>query len=264
MATSIAENDLTKFRKLVDQYNANITLYFIDPQYFNGLPTKTHLPIPTYFRFLLPTLVSARKILYLDADILCLRSIQPLIDLDLNGKILAAVSDKNEFAVKRITALHLSQYFNAGVLYLDREEWDSEGISDRAISMLLESPEKFYALDQDALNIIADGRTKFLEKRWNYILNHHLPTDIITAQNEAVFLHIAGHIKPWSTVSRDNHLQEIYYRYEQQSPWAGLPPQEPTNHSDMRCYSRLLWQENHYYSSITWYARYMRAKLQYK
>ena len=65
----IMANDLTtttkaKFNELAKIYNTNIIIYELDISKLSSLPTQTHLPISTYFRFILPLILKDIDKLY--------------------------------------------------------------------------------------------------------------------------------------------------------------------------------------------------------
>lgn len=96
-----------KYNLLAKDYLIDIYIYEIDPKELSNLPTQTHLPIATYFRFLLPLIIKDIDILYyIDADILCLQNTSELFNTPLNNYIIGAVSDipkMNKNVIKLLT-----------------------------------------------------------------------------------------------------------------------------------------------------------------
>jgi len=254
-ANSIEKIDINRLELLSNHYHINIILYLIDEAPFKGLPTQRYLPIPTYFRFILPKVVKAKRVLYLDSDMICVKSIRHLEELDFEGNITATVSDISTTALRRSKALQTSRYFNAGFLLIDIQKWNDNNISERALEMLFRTPDYFVFLDQDALNILLDGKSKFIEKNWNYIITEKTRDN----SHNAILLHYAANPKPW-TVLYDKSIQNSYFCYEERSPWKDLPLQLPIHYHDMRRYSGKLWRERDYKGSITWLTKYIAQK----
>jgi lipopolysaccharide biosynthesis glycosyltransferase len=254
-ANSIETIDVNRLELLSKQYYIDIILYLIDDKPFGGLPTKRYLPIPTYFRFILPKVVNADRVLYLDSDIVCLKSIMPLVELDLEDNITATVTDIRYTATTRSKALHTARYFNAGVLLIDVKKWNNNKISEQALEMLFETPDHFDFLDQDALNVLLDGKSKFLSKNWNYIFSEKTRN----GSHDAILLHFAANPKPW-TALYDQQIKSAYFDYEKISPWDGLPLLLPNHYHDMRPYSKKLWREGKYKESMIWFAKYVKNK----
>ncbi|HEY3378389.1 MAG TPA: glycosyltransferase [Armatimonadota bacterium] len=257
MTIALNEEEISQLRAIAAGYRVNIHIYFLNLAFFAGLPTKRDLPIPTYFRFVLPTLVEAQTVLYLDSDIICINSVQPLFEASLGEHVLAAVPDAERTATRRMAALHLSTYFNAGVLLINIANWRREQVSRHALSLLFEMPNQLTYLDQDALNIVLEGKTTVLDNKWNYFVSEQTNEAVI---HQACLLHFAAHPKPWTVAFGNTPIQQRYLDYEQRSPWAGVPLQQPRTFHAMRLYAEKLWQKRNYRESIAWYLRYVHRK----
>ena len=74
MANDLTTTTKAKFDELAKLYSTNIFIYELDTSKLSSLPTQTHLPISTYFRFILPLILKdIDKLYYVDADIICLQ-----------------------------------------------------------------------------------------------------------------------------------------------------------------------------------------------
>ena len=116
---SLSDESREKLRALAGIHaNIEISAYLVEPSYFADLPSRMRYPAQIYYRLLGPYLEPGLdRLLYLDADILCLRSLQPLLDLDLAANTAAAVPDLEETNDYRTKLLSLKpgSYFNSGV-----------------------------------------------------------------------------------------------------------------------------------------------------
>lgn len=69
-------------RRIIKQFaienDININIYIIDETIFNDLPTTSYITKAMYNRFLIPLILKdvTDRVLYLDADIVCLNSIK--------------------------------------------------------------------------------------------------------------------------------------------------------------------------------------------
>lgn len=145
----------------------------VDMTSFNEFGTLSHISSMTYARFLLPSIFpdNVTKILYLDADLLVIDDLGPLLATDLEGAVLGAVLDGLDQSLKSgkpgLKAVPTVQsYFNAGVLLIDLGLWRQEMISEKALQYMRQNPQSPY-YDQDALNVVCDGLWKRLDTRWN-------------------------------------------------------------------------------------------------
>jgi len=177
----------------------------VDLSVFSGFSTLRHISTATYARFLIPRVLpkGVRRLLYLDADILVLDSLMPILELDLDGAVLGAVVDERLTAHIQAgkTSLpglpRVREYFNAGVLLIDLDLWREERISERALEYLEHNPDSPYS-DQDALNVACDGRWKKLGSRWNYYqIDLERPLSELDASQRPSIIHFQGWSKPW-------------------------------------------------------------------
>jgi lipopolysaccharide biosynthesis glycosyltransferase len=122
-----------------------------------------------------------RRILYIDGDTQIGQSLDPLIDANLPEGMFCAARDPMALAInwessvsaeqrtyfKSIGVLpdRLAQYFNSGVLRVDRQAWAD--ISSQTLN-LVRSRASFRFPDQDALNLIAIDRCLTMSFKWNF------------------------------------------------------------------------------------------------
>jgi len=104
-----------------------------------------------YFRLLLPEMlpVDERKVLYLDADVLCRGDIGPMWDTDLGGFGVAAVREVNSrwsensrwpgaFRFRHaVRSLAAADYFNSGVMLINVEKWRTVNLADSVLECQL-------------------------------------------------------------------------------------------------------------------------------
>jgi lipopolysaccharide biosynthesis glycosyltransferase len=191
--------------------SASIRWVPVDLEPFGGCSTAAYISDMTYARFLIPHIVSrsVNRVLYLDADLLVLEDLRPLWETDLGGAAVGAVLDSLDPKLKRREAglervPRVSHYFNAGVLLVDVEQWRKQRVSEKALEYLTANPQSPYS-DQDALNVVCDGRWKQLPGRWNF--HDHFAksiADMDQTERPAVVHFVTG-MKPWKPSSRSPH-----------------------------------------------------------
>ncbi|MFA6154177.1 glycosyltransferase family 8 protein [Mesorhizobium sp.] len=164
------------------------------------------------------------RVLYLDADILAVADIRPLLDTDLGGAVAGAVQDLGlhaALAEEAITGqpdhvLHVRDalgwdpdtfiYVNSGVLLLDLAALRRERFGERAGQLVLDHPHRFRWRDQDAINLLLSGRVVLLDPRWNTMVwflereprRHHADMAAVALQRrDPWLLHFSGACKPW-------------------------------------------------------------------
>lgn len=187
----------------------------VELQRFQKCSTRTYISKITYARLLLSSLFpkSVGKVLYLDADILVNGNLSPLWDIDLNGAAVAAVVDTDAQAHgERLKGAEFhnqgdgwrnrsnADYFNAGVLLIDLEQWRQRQISEKALDYMSENPDTPLA-DQDALNVACAGRWKKLDPGWNYQTHPSTGYEPMVPEQRPPIVHFAGRFKPWDASS---------------------------------------------------------------
>ena len=207
-------------------------------------------------RLIIPQILNddIEKVLYIDADIICLQDLRPLFDIDLEHKVLGAVPDifipesmqefmssnnNNKLYWKRLNYGADEMYFNSGLLLIDLKLWREGRFTARCLSALQEYDVNYP--DQDALNIALRGQVKLLPIYWNYQSLYSLPTkehllakdfnlknknaDLLALiepyigaeqLSDIKVLHYTARPKPWENISNINN---IFYSPLWLYPW---------------------------------------------
>lgn len=143
----------------VKQNCGNITIEFheVDAGMLHGGGFRSIAPLTTaaYYRLLLPTVLSSlSKMLYLDCDILVLKGISPLFDIDMTHYAVAAMEDILKLKDEHRLQLNLSYadgYFNSRVIMVNLYYW-REHDGERRLLEFSKMERKVFSHDQDALN----------------------------------------------------------------------------------------------------------------
>jgi lipopolysaccharide biosynthesis glycosyltransferase len=193
------------------------------------------------------------RALYLDSDMVAVSSLDPLIDIDLDGRTAAAVINYPPLDVIRVairssqrgTADGNARYFNAGVLLIDTARWAQRSIGVESRSYLSRYPTT-RLFDQDALNIALVHDWLELDKEWNTPagalsdapmfggLIRMSPALAETfqqwkeAQQRPRILHFTGYPKPWDKdypwpALRDQFYQFVLPEFDKNWPASGAP-----------------------------------------
>lgn len=261
LADELSTQTIRRVEQLSDNFSVEINLYLIDKTAFESLPTQVHFPASIYYRYILPLILDIPRVLYMDADIICMGSLQELFNISLADKIAAAVPDVEWMNQKRNKALNLHnhRYFNSGVLLFDIKKWNEQNTLEKVIAALIGEPKKFRYPDQDALNVVLTGRIQYLDDKWNHL-------NVVTeGQKNSILLHFAAHPKPWNIawpISKvcNEFTKDIYRRYEQLTPWKESPLSLPQNYKEMKVYAKCLLKQGSYIQGLKWYARYIWEK----
>ncbi|EJL54860.1 LPS:glycosyltransferase [Rhizobium sp. CF122] len=178
-------------------------------KHIKGLPTNSNWSRVVYARLFFPNLLPADKgnLLYLDADTMIKGSLRPLQDLEMGSAVIAAAGGPSQLNAN-IGRPDEAFYFNSGVVLINLREWQSEGLSEKAIALLNSRP--FTFPDQDVLNLLSDGRTISLDPKWN--------AQRRKSSNEDTRIVHFTHAKP-NTTYCDHPEQALFLEYRSHTPW---------------------------------------------
>jgi len=191
----------------------------------------------------------ASRVLYLDADIICLGSMADITRIAMDGKIVAAVADvlRSQDELKGSIGLVTDQpYFNSGVLYIDIDEWNRSHVTEDVIKALIESDGRLLYPDQDALNKVLAGKVAFIDKRWNWSYDHLKP------DSDAVFLHYSND-KPWQVWSK-NFRDAHFLSNIADTPWVGWEDHTPLSRKQRLRHAKKLLGTRKFAKGLYWYA----------
>lgn len=250
---------------------AAVQLHLLDPAAFSEFERflgHSHYSLAIFTRLLIPTVLREQcaRALYLDADILCVGPLDELIALDIGADIAVVVPDAPVTTRRRVAALGLAhaEYFNSGVMLINLERWIEAGITAQTLETLLHSDKELRFPDQDALNIVLNGRARYISPRWNYLydLIHDLNLNKTAMRplGKAALVHFAGAVKPWTDWS-GHDARHLFRHHLEQTPWAAMGlDREPRNSKEMRMQSRFLWRQGKPLQSLKWFLRYLRKR----
>jgi lipopolysaccharide biosynthesis glycosyltransferase len=206
LTDSIAEDTRRKILDSLPNGSASIRWSLVDLNLFKGFSFMNYISKMTYARLLIPRVLpdTVSRVLYLDADLLVMDSLEPLWETDLDGAIMGAVVDLIDPALKRGEPRceglpRVRDYFNAGVLLIDLDQWREKRVSEKALEYLERHPRSPYS-DQDALNFACDKLWKKLDPRWNFQdhVNHvNQRFSDFRPDEQPWIVHYVTYRKPW-------------------------------------------------------------------
>jgi lipopolysaccharide biosynthesis glycosyltransferase len=233
-----------RLREMVERDGGTISFLEVPDEDVEGLPVRGFTLKATWYRIFLPELLpDVDRMLYFDADLLVLDSLEPLWETDLTGHYLGAVTNVFEPQyVHRPAELGLAGtevYFNAGVLLMNLDLMRRDGCTRALKAYGIEHAHELQWRDQDALNVVLGERRLALHPRWNCmnsVLIFPWAADVFGAQavdearrNPAI-RHFEGpdDNKPWHYLC-ERGMRELYFEHRSQTPWpryrlAGVTP----------------------------------------
>ncbi|MGE5621868.1 MAG: glycosyltransferase family 8 protein, partial [Bacillota bacterium] len=237
-----------RLQELEKKFNVRTCLHVLntgDFKQFDHFIKFSYYSLSIFTRLVIPSILKGitDRVLYLDADILCVGKLDELVKMDISNDIAVVVPDAPVTTRRRVAALGLKhpQYFNGGVLFINVNKWLENGITEQTMEALMRHGKKLRFNDQDALNIVLDGRARYIDPKFNYLydLIHDLNVNKTAMRpvGDAVFIHFAGAVKPWTDWS-GHDARDLFRKYHALSPWSDMPlDQEPRNTKELRMHS---------------------------
>lgn len=197
---------------------------------FKDAPVTDRYPTTIYYRLLahcyLPQ--DLHRILYLDADLLCINDLMPLYNVDLSGYMYASAIHTNlTNATDVINKIRLQNfdadgYYNSGVLLMNldeiRQRVEPTDIFNYIRDHILLLP------DQDVLNALYGKYIRSVpDELYNFDARNLRIYETISmgkctldwVMKNTVILHFCGRQKPWLVTTNHGKFTALYKNYYQ-------------------------------------------------
>ncbi len=211
----------------LSKWSPRIHFHSAESSRIASLPSRGHLSIATYLRLLIPDLLPQEigKALYLDADMVVLDDIAGLWAFDLGPNAAAMAENCGDPSfVERLGMPRNAFYFNSGVIAINLDYWRRNEVGVKALDFIFENSARLKWMDQDALNLLLQGKCLCLHPRWNVTTRMyegrttetcHMTREILgEATANPAIIHYTSHRKPWYPTNR--HPRKDAYRYFRQ------------------------------------------------
>jgi lipopolysaccharide biosynthesis glycosyltransferase len=222
----LSEENIAKLQELKKIRDFSLNLYPVDRGRFSGFPipeSVNHLNIRTYFKILLPSIIpDINKILYIDSDIIVIRDLAELWNVDISDYYVAGAYDISS----KFRTLGVSVYINAGLLLMNLENMRKDNMEKTLFKFMAEHGDLIDAVDQDLINCTMQGKIKIISDRLNY--QYCVPTvktrvdkpEYIRRPPENIaVLHFAGRKKPWNSYEIKEKYSKEYFDNFRLTPW---------------------------------------------
>ena len=239
---TLNDQNRDKLIQVATQHGNRIQFHYFDAAFVENLKEKMgRYTIGTLFRVMLPELLpNVSKIIYLDADLLVNRDIKELWDTDIQDYCLAAVPDYptvngqgTPYPVAQKEVIP-SQYFNAGVLYMNLDRIRAKGnMREKVLDYLVNNPKAFLP-DQDALNAIYGRESILLNETWNTFTTSLWALPEKPLENR-IYHFAAAKLVLYSM----SEIDKAYYETICRTPWGVEESQKQLYYSFFRINERL-------------------------
>lgn len=222
----IGDENQSYLSQQICDLGSSIVFIDIDKSIFESFHISGHIKHSAYYRILAPLILPSNmtKALYLDSDLMLLKDISKLYSMNLEDAIIAAVEDSIEQDDMHMKLLNKvdRRYFNSGVLIIDLVKWREQNITEKVFDYIKENPEKLKYWDQDALNVIFDGRWHSLPYEWNVQTAFFDSEKYCESCSNPAIVHFTTDVKPWHIYSMHPYKAE-YMQYRKLTRWKDIP-----------------------------------------
>lgn len=179
------------------------------------------------------------KILYMDVDVIVDSNLEELDRYEFSDNIGAAVV-KDVFRETDYTRLNINKrshsYFNSGVMLINLDYWRRYEVGSKCLKKLCRDRNISFMPDQDALNVVLEGKVDYLHPRYNCLILFYMRDEFLKnrvayedimlvkeATQAPAIVHYVFQNKPWF---KGGYLpkKELWYKYLSLTEWSDYRP----------------------------------------
>lgn len=205
--------------KLYELSNDNFEICFYDVTDYlksisDKLPIRDYYSKTTYYRlFIAEMFTEYNKAVYIDSDTVVQGDIFELYNTNINDAYLGACHEQAMIQVdtygtyvEKVIGISRYNFFNAGVLLINCEQFRLHFVLDKFIQYL-HTYDFVVTQDEDYLNLICKDHVYWLDQRWNT----EIFGDILYSIEQANIIHYIMTSKPWHYT--DCRHGDIFWKY---------------------------------------------------
>lgn len=176
-----------------------------------------HVSAATFYRLFIAEILPSHitTAIYLDCDMIALKSIASLFSTDIGNFLVGAVDHCSPRDQLRLWGEKSGTYFQAGVLVIPTESWRKQYLYRSFLKTINEDNGNICWWDQDVLNITLNNNWHRLPIWMNVCreLQNTIPREIVG--EKTCLIHYSGRDKPWNKtyyLPYDEHWLRAYER----------------------------------------------------
>ena len=200
---SLSSESIKELQSFLGHYGRNAK--FMDASHMIpvDLPIRAgeHVSPATFYRLFIAEILPSEidQAIYLDADMLALRSIAPIFNHQLQGLVAAADHCSLEDQL-RLWGERGGTYFQGGVLVIPLQIWREQRMLQKFLQVMASERHRIKWWDQDILNIALRDRWQRLPIWFNVCEAVHRALPLPLLEANAALIHYSGSLKPWNTL----------------------------------------------------------------
>lgn len=209
-----------KLVSVLTKLNTNFSIRWIEPNIsrFTGFLSMGGNYM-AYSRLLIPNNIEDPKVIWLDVDLLVLKDIETLWEVEMGEKALAACLEAPHTLfrddVNNLESFDIAKdapYYNTGVLVMDNEKLAQNGFVEKNLEYLDTELGNYKFHDQSSINVICAGNVFTLDRSYNQLntIGDNFELDLEIARANNCIYHFLQRPKPWQRYRRTVFSQIMY------------------------------------------------------
>lgn len=234
MVTDMSEDNRCKLQQFVEAYNYQLDIKLINPDDLEidlSVCGKWGI-FPSLKLYAADLYPDVDKMLYVDADMVCLGSLRGIEQIDMTNYYIAMATDEQgaEFHKQRLELPQDAFYGCAGLVWFNLTKWRTDNVRQKCFAFF-NNPENRDLIkwgEQDVLNKVCQGYIYELPIVYNmftyYWLHHarNIPvrykSQIDAYKKKPIMVHFIDSCKPWFKDCLTPQKQ-YYWKYHSITPW---------------------------------------------
>ena len=200
------DEELLNLLRLIDEGTGRLSFRFMNlsEKLKDAYYDPTYTAAANYRLVIAEELPEYNRAMYMDCDIVIRQDVSQLFEnIDLDGYYMAGVVEaSSDWQIHNYTKLGLrfKEYINSGFLIMNLELMRQDKLSDKFVSILQTEALEFP--DQDAINIVCQGKLKFLPPIYNGIRT------FLTHADKGNFLRVYS-LEDWKRVRKEGTIHYL-------------------------------------------------------
>lgn len=171
---NLSERGKRNILELSEKYNNEALFYDVDDSVLEGVQFRKNRPLSmaAYYRLLLSSILPCTldKVLYLDCDMIVMRDIKEIFEIEIDGYALAATLDRFPYTEQHRLQLQMEvgeRVFCSGIMLVNLKFWRDKNVEVGLLEYAKRHREEVFLHDQDVLNYYFKKKWFLLPPKWN-------------------------------------------------------------------------------------------------
>lgn len=211
----------------IEKRNKNVSVEFleIDDNKLNLAVTTAYIPVASYYRLYISSLISDDRCLFIDGDMIVRQDLSRVYHTDLENYYAAGVKDMGvqchfseyEEYARYLDISDMHTYVNAGFMIYNLKKIREDGIDKKMINAIGTG---YKYMDQDIINKFCYGRIKLLPLKYDFFTEYsgsvskedlcgYSAEELEGIEQKIAVYHFVGIFKPW--VCRRLTINQIWW-----------------------------------------------------